>query len=867
MSVLWIVVFLLLLCSITWILLGSDKSEEGFQAEPTTWDALKNFFHYQVGPVEKPTGIPIVMSPGVAQLLPHVDSAIETPGFPTKSLSLFSRLMDVRDPSATEDEKCRALPHPRLLQASRGSRTRAQISAGEGCGWWYVPDPTTPSVGAYGNGPTEVSGKAAAPVDAALLPTGGRWIWDIDEANRLEEIKRCKTISTCKLLSASDGCGFCPSKGYSVPVTDQGAVKYTQDDEGNCGDAANIVLRAADCPNIVIPPQDYAGDFDYDLNGNPIRNEKYNQLMNPQGIPIRDPCELENGRLTKLCRLTLCKELGRCKEGKGLHRIIGADGKLTDTDRVALFYLKKDRGIDLPDALWLPIDASGARLLSKADASDMMERLYTAASSGPPTRGRAAALWFLNETPFNLCDYQDSDQDTFPLQCIQREFRKAGCQASGSRYPQSVGAFNDMTYGQIRTQFRDLYAQMQDTKVVKNVREQDEAVQRCLGIEIDRAMDETYETNPNLCREQGLEYWFTTIPTRGQRLLYARYVLQDESQLVTDKSARGAELKNALNAKGSVRGYTARTYADLAGTNVTLTLTVPREVVNFYGLWVNQRQILAQSGTIGTTYTVALPTYQRSEIEVRYEGTGTDLSLGAPVLTTSPRTPLYLAQSWWKPFVSLRATKQGFLDENRFLQLESATSIKVQQQGTRWGTPITGLSLKSTNGRGMWYSMVQTITMMLYWSAMSESAVLWKLDQGDGGLRDTVAKLSIIGNRLVFTVQSGTSIFEIRSTTTIGTANRWMHVVIVLGAPLSKTMIYLDGKDVTSRTPVSTGTLNPQTTAFQRVVLGGVGVEGLVGWFHVYERALGSAEVGRDLAYDDPLYSDKEYTQRVRQVR
>jgi hypothetical protein len=122
---------------------------------------------------------------------------------------------------------------------------------------------------------------------------------------------------------------------------------------------------------------------------------------------------------------------------------------------------------------------------------------------------------------------------------------------------------------------------------------------------------------------------------------------------------------------------------------------------------------------------------------------------------------------------------------------------------------------------------------------------------------------------MVFTVKSGTSIFEIRSSATVGVANRWMHVGVVVGTPLSATVLYLDGKDVTvtGSTPLATGTLNPQTTAFQRVVLGGAGVEGKVGWFHVYERALGSADMGRDLAYDDPLYSDKDVSIRARLTR
>lgn len=836
-------------------------SKEGFSLqEPTTFDALRNFFHYQFPAADAKTAIPVSMSPGVAALIPNMDASIFTPGFAEETQSLTRLLYDGRDPNLDEDAKCRAIAHPKYLTDNRAQQPAKQIAAGQGCGWWFVADPAIPSVGTFGTKPEAIVGKppvVGRPMYPTSLPPGGRWIWDAAAAEQAETIKGCKAIATCSLLSGStERCGFCPSKGYAVPVDEQGAVRYTQDDDGNCADASRIVTDPKGCHLLTVPPQDYSGDFDYDMNGNPIRNQKYFDLTNPQGLTIPDPCELIGGYLSKECRLRMCKELGHCQEGKGMHRIVGQEGNLSETDQVALFYVKKYGGLEIPPVFWLPVGKGTP--LAKTDAEYLMERLYAIATSGPPSRGRSAALWFLNETPFNVCDFEEGDQEDFPLQCIQREFRKGGCQAAGFAYPNSTTLFKGMTYGAIRTQFRDLYDKMSDAKVVKNVREQDDAVKACLGIEMQRTTDETFERNPNPCREPGVEYWFTTIPTVGQRLLYARRIT---GELVTESGPLGAEFRKLLNAQAGVRGFTVRGYTDLSGTPTSLYFRAPVALSRFYSLWINGVQVLPQVGTGGAEFQASIPTYRRSEVEIRYEGTGADLGFGDPQLTLTPNTPLYLAQSPWKPLISLRASS-AWVDENRYMEF---ASVATQTYGTRQGVALRGTYITSKPSRGIWFPAVRSIAAMYYLESADGQAPLWRFDQGTGGLGDTGMKLTVQEQRLVFTVQSGTSIFEVRSSETLGARNRWMHVGVVVGDQFVRSRLYLDGRDVTGSQPKATGVLNPDTESFSRLVLGGAGFQGAIGWFHVYDTALGSAEVARDKEYDNPLYSDKEAQGRTRQ--
>ena len=834
--VLWIIV-LIVLCSI-WFFI--DDPKEGFLTEPTAWDALRNFFHYQVSPVENPAGIPIA-SPGLDAL--GLDSAVETPGFSTR---LFPSLMDTRDPNATEDEKCRAIGHPRLLAASRATRTNDQVGKEMGCGWWFFSD--KPSVSAYGYGPNSTELKNQ-PMYPANLPSGGTWIWDVDRAVQEEEIKRCKAIETCSLISGADGCGYCTNRQHAVPVKADGTVKYPSKPVDNImdGSCTTTPVSAKNCADIVITPRDFTGDFDYDINGNPIRNDLYNRVRNPQGLVIQDPCVLENGRITKECRLRMCLELAQCTYAKGLHRMIN-DGVLNDTDKLALYYVKRKGGLDIPASVWEPIysapsgnssevaaPAPTPSALSKGDAEYIMQRLYALATSGPPSTQRSAALWLLNETPFNDCDFEDAYAGPYPLLCVQREFRKAGCQASGTAYPSNtdISGYNTMRFSDIKMQFRQMYEGM--NKDVKNVREQDETIQKCLGIDVRRAADEIYLENPNMCREIGVEFWYTTIPTQGRRILYARSV-----EKALDISG------TLLNLRGGVRGFTARTYVELSGTPVSVTLDAGAG----YSFWVNREQVLAITGN-PNKYQVNLVPYTRSEIEVRFEGSGI-LNPGKPVLTLNPNMPFYLAQSAWKPFVSVIARKDGFGDDNHFLQLEGVRPTRKYEG--RYGIPIDGVSVKSVATRGIWMPAMRTVGCMVYWSGFTGQANVWRMDQGTGSTAETIASLQIIDNKPVFTIVSGTSSFRLQSIA-LSNPNKWLHIAVVFGPTLGSTKLYINGVD-SSTQPVATGILDLGATAFTRTVLGGPGFAGGYGWFHIYDRDFTPSQLQREVRYDDPSLSD-----------
>ena len=815
------------------------RRTEGFVTEPDSenWAGLRNLFHYQLSPLERPGMIPVADSSDFDE--EEIQDAEYTPGFPTQLQNLFRRLYSTEDPLESEDAVCRALAHPRYID---GRDVGRQV----GCGWWFVEDPTQPSVGAYGYGPqTTVQGKTEGPAYPARLPAG-RWIWDKAAAERAEDIKRCRTIQTCRLVT--DECGFCRSKGYGVPVTSVGALKYPNDDVGGCGEAP--IQSGGFCPDVVIKPRAYRGDYNYDANGNVIQDAVYKELEEARETTIPDVCNTEDG-LTRDCRLRLCIEVLQGVEGKGLHRIITA-GKLLETDRVALFYLEKRGALTLPTSLWLP-----KTYMSLSDAQDLVRRLYTIGSSGPPSIQRSAALWFRNETPFNPCQFEDADVGPFPLECLQREFRKAGCQASGAMYPTSASAYEEQTYGSIRGTFKDLYDAM--NRDVRNVHEQDETIRNCLGVTVQRQVDEStiLEENPNTCKDRGIEYWFTTIPTLGQRLLHDRAIVQEQDLVAPTHVRDAGTWASSLNGKTGIRGYTARTYVELSGVPVLFTFRPPTGKENAYGLWINGAKREFGVGTGGKEYTVQLPTYTRTEIEVRYEGVTAEF--GTPQWTFSPDVPRYLAQSRWKPAISIQASKWGFNDQNRFLAIVGDPKEReglVAKVDDRWGYPLNGASLLTRPDLGIWFSAAKTITCMVRLTSVDAQTTLWRMDQGQGGASDTKLSLQLEDRQPVLVLAAPTYTFQLRSTTHVS-VNQWVHLAVVFGTQLRDSQFYVNGVAV-RQPPTGSGTLNVGNVVFTRLLMGAPGWNGHMGWFHIYTTQLTRSQVGRDMQYDNPRLSDMD---------
>ena len=120
------------------------------------------------------------------------------------------------------NEFCKSARVPSDLNA----HTKAQID----CGWYYYADPSMPSIG--------ILGTREGPLFTDNVSMTGVWTWDLKKAQKMEEIKFCKRASQCFMVDLDTfkgRCGFCKTKGFSVPITPSGEEKYIDADTDFCG--------------------------------------------------------------------------------------------------------------------------------------------------------------------------------------------------------------------------------------------------------------------------------------------------------------------------------------------------------------------------------------------------------------------------------------------------------------------------------------------------------------------------------------------------------------------------------------------------------------------------------------------------------
>jgi hypothetical protein len=473
--------------------------------------------------------------------------------------SLANRLFtDSTSKFSEADAKfCRGASHPSKFPP-RNRRSTV------GCGWWYVNDPSVPSVG--------VLGSRQEALFTTGLPAAGEYIWDIATASKKEDIKRCKQITNCSVVGVSDlrgKCGFCPSKGHAIPTKSNGSEKYPstipcdtdlillsqncpvqpamtgiaalendgavegeamfgadgevkkktkkkkskdgggvgdegdEDDSGEGGDDDALYSEAVfaseeRCRSLGRPSDDNSlrlytkaectqldpsathlptgecirvdgGSFSIECRN---LNARRNRI-----IGICDPDD--DGILSRECLLSLSKGMGYTSGGAIVAMLTDPLRTLTDLDATAIQILT-NIGVSIPDALY------GSGDIDADSAKELYYKIMLVSSQGTKELYRQAANWLVYGTnDFNPCDLADDAKGPFLPQCIQQQFRKAGCQPAGALYPKTLDQFGQFTYSKwanVKTQFADLYSGLSDN----DGDVQDKAVKDCLGIGVYR---------------------------------------------------------------------------------------------------------------------------------------------------------------------------------------------------------------------------------------------------------------------------------------------------------------------------------------------------------------------------------------------
>jgi hypothetical protein len=354
---------------------------------------------------------------------------------------------------AERNQKCAGVLEPRFLPAR-------DILTKNGCGWWYIDDANRASVGADG---TELGPYANDHLEKTL--GGGKWVWDLEKAQKMEDIKRCRKIRSCEVSDLVPGrCGFCPPLSRGVPIRSDKSSPYPNDPALNCG--SEVITNPSKCPRPQLP------------------------VIVPGQAPTFKPTPLicdpnpATGKLTAVCLISLAKGAG-CSEGGAIISILQGDNKgyyreKTGQDHakftIANRVIKQDTGIVMNVAF------IGDGTCSRSEALGFYNTIVKLAANASTKRARAAAGFMATGVNFDECENATTDTGPFELHCLQRTAREAGCQPDGTEFPvdNNKGKYDAMSWGGVFRHFADIREGMNsadiDVQALKT--------KQCLGITI-----------------------------------------------------------------------------------------------------------------------------------------------------------------------------------------------------------------------------------------------------------------------------------------------------------------------------------------------------------------------------------------------
>ncbi len=715
---------------------------------------------------------------------------------------------------------CRTAIHPRNIKRP----PKASI----GCGWWFVENPNGMSVGALG--------RLDGPIDNNLARQhpGGRWIWGLDEAAKLEDIKKCKRVKSCDVMDAPGirgECGYCPDMGYAIPIDSSGKAKYAEDEDQVCG--SSLVLTANQCPKQTFTVlEDGEAEIEYDSNGNPTGTRGGVTSLGEAAV-IRGTCDPDRrGNLSPDCLLSLAKSVGMTEAGAIAKTLRNMSANRPVELKYAIQYITELAQVPIPDALL------GAGNIDKTSASTVYSRIVELIRNPNRKISESAKYLAIGNPNFDICMVNDGDMGPFPPECLEREFRKAGCQPSGTLAPtkKNSAIYNSYTFGKVKEEFKRLFNSMKDAG---SREEQNTAMMGCLGTEL-------YKPKPPVCNEPGMEYIIYSSNDGGATpaLFLARYISKDGLVGTRDKwtpywggNSGLKQLVDRFSAPAKI--VAMRTYAVLdKETSMFIEGAVP----------ANTTQVTVNNTPVDkiTTYTnlktsfgpmdierwnFSLPRKQRNEIMVTSRGT----NIGYPdtwEYATKNLETFQLNNESWKPAISLDFFRGEIRDYNGVMQLSGNPNVVADTLAGRQCALFMRRNGVVSWRYGMSGQTVGTITAMFYMNSSMNGQLM----------------------RLISAKEAGKSVMNISVTPSSFTpAGRWNHVALVFNDNKNIT-VYINGKKQPNPLPLAA---NFSSYLMDDVRIG-EGLDGGIGWFHVYDSKLTQQQVIRDMNFDNPTFEMKD---------
>ncbi len=907
--IVWVILTLLILVSFVSLLWLSDRQTKegfGFFKDQTTQftNLQKTIFHDQADRQ-------ILINPGSEKnpgiSLSDINGAFQQPDFylpksKDRDYSVYFR----------EDKNMFTDADMKLCQnALQPKDIRRAPRASVGCGWWYVADPESPSIGAIGHR------YQALDRNVDKYP-GGKWVWNLTEAQRLEDLKKCKRIRECNAISAigiAGECGFCDEKGHGVPINTDGTLKYPTEEDGSC--TRTTITTYTSCPRISdivqqsIANQISAGiggtdsvQFDengnpigisasiqYDANGNPIPGTGVVGIAGSAGSAgssgvgagtgvagsVRAVCDPIQGKLSGECLISLAKSLGMTESGAIIKMIrSGSWVNPGQVDKIAIDYMKQNVNIPITNAVL------GEGSIDVPSASSLYSRIVQTMNTGQTILIKEAAKWLAVGTrTFDICNLNDSDVGPFPPDCLDREFRKAGCQPSGLSAPTDPSKYGSYTWSQIKSSFRDLYEKMKSPNYV----EQDQAIKDCLGIT-------QYREEPRQCLESGIEYITYALNNDNSfggvlgRFISKKGFIpeygdsttghaQSESRRLIDATTNkkgGVVIRTKINPSSS-------TNPEIIGTYSPRSVASDGDVVmdvKLNSTLVPVRHTGSYDILYGFSYVLPLKYKRTNIIEIQWKTIGSrryQLYDFFPKLKegTADINDFQLLQESWKPLIALDYFRQDVIansnrDYNNTVTIVPTNTVSNMISRKRCvalggNTPRKSIRISG----GVHSNAISTITCMINFDDYGQSNSWWDYLPiiSISGTTARSPSLTLSLNSSTSTNAMQASILAYSGTTPVSTSvntsltnipkNRWNHIAITFHSDKSGIDLYVNGQIVGSKRLTT-----PVNGMFDSFTIGSVSNNNPtfnMAWCHIYDYPLSKEEILRDMNYDTAEYT------------
>ncbi len=317
------------------------------------------------------------------------------------------------------------------------------------CGWIY-------SKGKPGDKPkvsTGALGTRQGPAGFFENP-GGQWFWNLDDAKKAMMGDRCAAMTNCKSVGAANfqGCAYSTTRGIGVPVNPDGSLAYPRDAVLSAP-PSSLVMTPDKCP---APPA--PGSPRYELQRS------------------RDICTpLPDGRLSRDCMLQQIVSAG-CKQDGSLYQALINQAQPTNyaaglTNALAYRRYQQLASNPLLEAAVrdgkTTVDVALGTFKNLAEASKNVQQTVLSYAA----RDLCVSKGTIDTFDFCL-ELNDNTRAPFSMECLQREFRKAGGQPAGTEYPvaANMSQWNSLeTWRAVKDRIATLAAQTKST---------DEIVQR-----------------------------------------------------------------------------------------------------------------------------------------------------------------------------------------------------------------------------------------------------------------------------------------------------------------------------------------------------------------------------------------------------